>query len=74
MDDCLWWEWPEHRFKAFFGCQKEFDYTQKYARIEHFKWGIPTIFICNNLPFLSDWQKSFMDINTIVVEIKNNLY
>jgi hypothetical protein len=60
-----------------FGCQQEFETSQKYQKVRSIKWGIPVIYLTNNSRFLDkeeDWFKDWFEQNMITINIFDKLY
>lgn len=61
-------------WKGLFGAQRELNLTQKYRGISRKKYGKPCIFLCNQLPILSDADQVWMDANALTVRIYDPLF
>ena len=62
-------------YKSFIGCQKQFDFTDKYRPKTVLKNGLPCIILCNPdqnpLDGLDDNQTRWFKNNTIIVDLGN---
>jgi len=61
-------------YKQLFGMQKDVNFTGKYRRPTHFTWGMPIIFLSNELPVFDCPTYEWMQSNVIFVEIKCRLF
>lgn len=55
----------KYSYKQWFGCQKEFDTSDKYKRKRCIVWGKPLIYLCNNNEF--EKMKTDLDFDWIIV-------
>jgi len=61
-------------WKGFFGAQRELNLTQKYRGISKKKYGKPCIFLCNQIPILSESDQMWLDSNAVTVMIFDPLF
>lgn len=73
LDD-IDWDSIKWQYRALFGLQSDVSFTGKYKRPTKFVWGIPIIFLSNELPYFPPETKAWMDQNVTFVHIYNKLY
>jgi len=61
-------------YKQLFGLQSDVNFTGKYMRPTTYKWGIPIIFVTNQVPFLDYEIQEWMEMNVDFVHITHRLY
>jgi len=86
LDDCSFKYVGGHR-KGLWGAQREVVISDKYMKKKTYKWGKPTIFVCNrdndfrtilndrgSDTYLSEAEMEWYMENTVFVEITNKMY
>jgi len=61
-------------WKAFFGAQKEFTLTDKYAKKKRVTWGKPMIYISNNEIECNTKTMDYIRKNSIIVNVYSEFY
>lgn len=65
-------------YKAWLGCQHEFEVTDKYKKKKTMHWGKPSIMLMNESPFSHDmdhvWVMGNCDIIEVTEEIVSNVH
>jgi hypothetical protein len=59
-----------------FGAQEEFETSQKYQKIRTVKWGIPVLYLTNDVNFLDkepDWFQKWFEVNMDFIELFDSL-
>lgn len=72
--DDVEWDSIKYNMRQLVGIQSDVTFTGKYKRPTTFKWGIPTIFVTNELPIFSFSEQTYMDVNCLFVHIKDKLF
>lgn len=61
--------------KSFFGCQKVVGFNPKYSKLQQWSWGIPTIWLFNELPLgITFPDNNYYVQNSVIIKIDNPLY
>lgn len=68
--DDIEWDNVKSFKKQWFGCQREFEVTDKYMPKKTIKYGVPLIYLCNDCPPLDAWMLG----NVVVVELTSPLF
>lgn len=72
--DDISFESIKFQYKQLFGLQKNVNFTGKYQRPTTFEWGIPIIFISNELPSFAWDEQAWLDVNVDFVHVTHRLY
>lgn len=68
--DDIEWDNVKSFKKQWFGCQREFEVTDKYMAKKTIKYGVPLIYLCNDCPPLDAWMLG----NVVVIDLVSPLF